>query len=105
MVRTAPVCHRHAPEQRVSMTAGLLVLMLWGLPKGPTEPQLHGTLAGQDIAVTLRTHRPVPPGQPLNQRLTSARTPSGPMLTMTAGVTVITDILQGELRRLVPSSR
>lgn len=57
----------------VSMTAGLLVLMLWGLPKGPIEPHLQGTLTGQDIAVTLSTPRPVPPDQPLDQRITSVR--------------------------------
>ncbi|MCX4826944.1 pentapeptide repeat-containing protein [Streptomyces sp. NBC_01142] len=50
-----------------SIAASMVVLMLWGLPKSPIDPQLRGS------PTSLQSARPVPPDQALTHRLTPGR--------------------------------
>jgi hypothetical protein len=55
------------------MTATVLVMMLWGLPKDDTPSRSTGTLTGHRITLTTGTPAPVNPGGPLHERLTTDR--------------------------------
>ncbi|MGA5270287.1 pentapeptide repeat-containing protein [Streptomyces lydicamycinicus] len=57
----------------LAMTATVLVMMLWGLPKGDPQPESAGTLTGHRISLTTDTPDPVNPDTPLAQRMTSQR--------------------------------
>ncbi|RCH65460.1 pentapeptide repeat-containing protein [Streptomyces sp. SDr-06] len=56
-----------------AITATVLLMMLWGLPKDDPTPQSTGTLAGQHLTLRTDTPAPVNPGGPLTGRLTSQR--------------------------------
>lgn len=51
----------------------MLVMMLWGLPKGDTPSRSTGTLTGRHITLTTDNPNPVNPTGPVGDRLTSQR--------------------------------
>ncbi|MET8747825.1 pentapeptide repeat-containing protein [Streptomyces sp. NPDC004728] len=56
-----------------AMTATVLSMMLWGLPKDAPKPQSTGTLTGRHLTFSTDTPDPVDPAGPVTDRLTLRR--------------------------------
>lgn len=56
-----------------AMTATVLLMMLWGIPKEAPNPQSAGTLTGRHLTLSTDTPDPVYPAGPLMARLTEQR--------------------------------
>ncbi|MFE7357905.1 hypothetical protein ACFU8Q_33415 [Streptomyces sp. NPDC057543] len=57
----------------VAMTATLLGLMAWGLPKDDPKPTSTGQVTGERITLITDTPKPVNPDGPLSERFTTDR--------------------------------
>ncbi|RII13369.1 hypothetical protein DSC45_23755 [Streptomyces sp. YIM 130001] len=57
----------------LAMTATVLAMMLWGLPKDDPKPESTGTVDGQRISMTTDTANPVNPDGPYRERLSAGR--------------------------------
>ncbi len=57
----------------LTMSATVLVMMLWGLPKDDPQPKSIGTLGGQHTTMTTDTRDPVNPDGPYRERLSADR--------------------------------
>ncbi|MEU9211812.1 pentapeptide repeat-containing protein [Streptomyces sp. NPDC048415] len=56
-----------------AITATVLAMMLWGLPKGDPQPESTGTVAGRSITLITETPDPANPDAPYSKRLTTDR--------------------------------
>ncbi|MFI1659401.1 pentapeptide repeat-containing protein [Streptomyces sp. NPDC020472] len=57
----------------LAMTATVLAMMLWGLPRADPEPVSAGTVDGRRVTLTTKKPEPVNPEGPYAKRLSTAR--------------------------------
>ncbi|CAL9325523.1 hypothetical protein [Streptomyces sp. SudanB182_2057] len=57
----------------LAITATMLTMMLWGLPRTDPDPVSTGTTDGRRVTLTTRKPPPVNPQEPYTERLTTTR--------------------------------